>query len=161
MPETIQRRALHFDDLDEVARDVEQLQAMGYTQAGNWDLAQVCGHLADWMSFPLDGFPKTGCMVGSMLWLLQVTAGKGWKRKILETQRMEAGKPTMPQTVPPEGSDERAAVQHLKETIGRFKAHKGEVYPSPLFGTTTLEEATKLQLIHCAHHLSFLVPKTA
>lgn len=56
MPDKPQRRELKFLDFDNVIRDVEQLQARGYSRAGNWNLAQVCGHLADWMSYPLDGF---------------------------------------------------------------------------------------------------------
>ena len=40
------RRELRFDSLDEVVRDAEHLLAVGYDRAGNWDLAQCCGHLA-------------------------------------------------------------------------------------------------------------------
>jgi hypothetical protein len=161
MDEKPQRRQLAFQNLDEVVADVENLRAKGYTKAGNWDLAQVCGHLSEWMRFPLDGFPKPGCLIGGMLWMMKITVGKGWKRKILRTGQMQAGKPTMPETVPAAGGDEAAAVNRLKEIVERFKAYKGEVYPSPLFGRMSLEEATKLQLVHCGHHLSFLVPSGA
>lgn len=159
--QNIIRRKLQFHDLDEVVQDVEQLQAKGYTKTGNWDLAQVCGHLADWMGFPLDGFPNPGCLIGTALWILRNTIGKRKFREYLDAGQMPSGKPTMPQTAHPAGENETAEVNRLKENVRRFKAHRGEVYPSPLFGKMTLEEATKLQLIHCAHHLSFLVLRSS
>ena len=54
----IERRKLTFASLDEVAADAENLLAKGYDKAGNWDLAQVAGHVAEWMRFPIEGFPK-------------------------------------------------------------------------------------------------------
>ena len=153
------RRDLTFRDLDEVVRDVEHLQAKGYDRAGNWDLAQVCGHLTKWLSYPLDGFPRAGCFVGTMLWLMKITVGKGMKKKILTTGKFKDGGPTMPESVPASGGDEAAAVAKLKEMVERFKNHMGELHPSPLFGPMSREELTRLHLIHCAHHLSFLTPK--
>ena len=153
------RRELRFDSFDEVVRDVEQLHAKGYDKAGNWDLAQVCGHLTKWLSYPLDGFPKPGCFIGTMLWLMKITVGRGMKKKILATGKFKEGGPTMPESVTPAGGDEAAAVSKLKETIERFKNHTGEVHASPLFGPMDKEELSRLHLIHCAHHLSFLIPK--
>ena len=43
MPE---RRHLDFHDFDAVTADVENLHKRGYTKLGNWDLSQVCNHLA-------------------------------------------------------------------------------------------------------------------
>jgi uncharacterized protein DUF1569 len=154
-----QRRELVFNSFDDVVRDVENLRSRGCEKAGNWDLAQVCGHLTKWLSYPLDGFPRAGCFIGSMLWLMRITVGKGMKRKILTTGRFKEGGPTMPESVPASGQDEAAAVVQLKETIDRFKKHTGEFHPSPLFGRMDRDETTRMHLIHCAHHLSFLTPK--
>ena len=60
---TVARRPLKFDSLDAVVRDAENLLASGYDRAGNWDLAQVCGHLAEWLRFPMDGFPKVPLLI--------------------------------------------------------------------------------------------------
>jgi hypothetical protein len=158
---TFQRRQLRFEDLDEVVRDVEQLQTKGYTKAGNWDLAQVCDHLTDWMRYPVDGYPRSGCIIGTVLWLIKLTKGKKIVRSILSSGTMRAGGHTMPDTVHAPGGEESQAVERLRQTAQRFKAHGGDFRPSPLFGFLTRDEATKLQLIHCAHHLSFLIPKTA
>ena len=143
MPE---RRKLTFATLNDVVRDAEVLLATGYERAGNWDLAQVCGHPADWMTFPVEGFPKPPLPIRMMLGLVRVTLGPGMLRKYLATG-MPAGKPTMPQSVHPAGGDAAA----------RFAAFPGPVHPSPLFGAMDKATATKLQLVHCAHHLSFLV----
>jgi len=155
----LERRKLTFATLDEVVVDAENLQAKGYEKAGNWDLSQVCLHLADWMSFPMDGFPKPPVPIRLMLWALRNAMGKRILRKIM-AEGMPVGSQTMPQTVHQQGSDPVGAMAKLKETAERFKAFTGTLHPSPLFGALNKDEATKLQLVHCAHHLSFLVPKS-
>jgi hypothetical protein len=152
------RRDLTFASLDEVVADAENLLAKGYDRAGNWDLAQVCLHLAEWMRFPVEGFPKMPVFLRPVMWLMRVTAGKKLRAKVL-AGGFDAGGRTMPQTVFTPGSDPAAAVAKLKEAGAKFEAHVGPVHPSPLFGTMTKDEALQLQLKHCAHHLSFLVPK--
>jgi hypothetical protein len=153
------RRTLTFGSLDEVVRDAENLLAKGYDRAGNWDLGQVAGHLANWMTYPLDGFPKAPLPVAMMLGLIRVTLG----RKMLAQYSapgavMPSGKPTMTASVPPPGEDAAVAVAKLKTAAGRFDAHTVEVIPSPLFGKMTRDQALTLQLVHCNHHLGFLVP---
>jgi hypothetical protein len=152
------RRELKFANLDEVVADAENLQAKGYERVGNWDLAQVCSHIADWMRFPVDGFPKIPLLIRPMLWLMRVTVGKSMYRKAL-TKGLPAGKPTIPSTIAVSGGDPVAAIAKLKESVEKFKAHTGAIHPSPLFGAMNKDEALQLQLVHCAHHLSFLVPK--
>ena len=155
-----QRRQLRFNDLDEVVRDAEGLLARGYERAGNWDLAQVCGHLAEWLRFPVEGFPKAPAPIRAVFWVLRKTVGRKKLLTYITTGSFPAGKPTMPETVPPPGGDPRAAVEKLRTSVNRLKAHTGPIVPSPLFGPMTKEEAVRMQLVHCAHHLSFLVPKS-
>jgi hypothetical protein len=149
---------LSFASLDEVVADAENLQAKGYERAGNWDLAQVCSHLAEWMRFPVEGFPKMPLVLRPVFWLVRATVGKKMRVKIM-AEGFSPGGRTMPQTVAQPGGDPAAAVAKLKDAAERFKAHAGEIHPSPLFGAMTKDEALQLQLRHCAHHLSFLVPK--
>jgi hypothetical protein len=153
------RRELAFRDLDAAVQDARSLHCGGYVQAGNWDLAQVCGHLADWMRFPLDGFPKPPLPIGLMLWSMRHAVGRRMLRKILQSGSMSAGGPTMPETVPQPGGDEAAAVERFEHVGARFQAHEGPFHRSPLFGDMDRETLTRLQLSHCSHHLSFLVPK--
>lgn len=155
MPE---RRKLTFAALNDAVADAENLLAVGYEKAGNWDLAQVCGHLSEWLRFPIDGFPKMPLLLRPVFWLFRITIGRA-KRLKYTAEGMPAGKPTVPQTVPAAGGSDAAAVAKLKETAERFEAHAGAIHPSPLFGPMTKDEARELQLRHLAHHLSFLVPK--
>ena len=153
------RRSLDFRDFDAVIRDVESLAAGGYDRAGRWDLAQVCGHLAEWMSFPLDGFPRPPWPIRLMLGALRKTIGRRALRTILERRSMRSGIATLRATVPAPGGDEAAAVERLRQVIARFRAHTGPFHASPLFGAWDREAATHVQLIHCAHHLGFLIPR--
>jgi hypothetical protein len=153
---TESRRDLRFADLAEAVRDAETLRAGGYVQVGRWDLAQVCGHLADWLSFPLDGFPQPPVGFRLLLWLLRHTIGRRVLRRLLAAGRMPAGGPTRPETVPPPGGDEGAAIERLARAVGRFEAHTGPLHPSPLFGELSREQWRQFQLIHCGHHLGFL-----
>ncbi len=52
------RRSLHFSNFAEVIADAESLLDAGWQRQGQWDLAQVCDHLAAWLTFPMDGFPR-------------------------------------------------------------------------------------------------------
>ena len=155
------RRSLEFRDLDDALRDVENLRARGYDRAGDWNLAQVCGHLADWIRFPLDGYPRPPLFLRPFLWLARHLIGPRELRKVLTKRAMPTAAPTFNQTIPLPAGDESAAVARLRDSVARFKAHTGPLHPSPLFGPLDRDTATKLQLIHCAHHLSFLVPRNA
>lgn len=157
---TLSRRPLAFDSLDAVVRDAEGLLATGYDRAGNWDLAQVATHLAEWMRFPVEGFPKAPAPIRAMLWTLRKTVGRRKFLGYITTRSFPTGKPTIPQTVAPPGGDPKEAVAALKKSVERLKAHTGPIVPSPLFGDMTKDECVRMQLVHAAHHLSFLVPKT-
>lgn len=160
MSATAQRRQLQFNDLDEVVRDAELLLANGYDKAGRWDLAQCCNHLAEWLRFPVEGFPKAPAPIRAMLWAMRKTIGRKKLLGYITTKSFPAGKPTMPQTVFTPGGDAKEAVAKVRKSVEAMKAYTGEIVPSPLFGAMTKDEAVQMQLVHCAHHLSFLVPKT-
>jgi hypothetical protein len=153
------RRPLTFDSLDEAVRDAEELLASGYDKVGNWDLAQVCGHLTNWLTYPIDGFPKVPLLLRPMIWALRNTIGRPKYEKYVKERSFPAGKPTVPQSVPHPGEDAKQAVAQFGQAVKRFQEYEGPLYPSPLFGALTKNEAQALQLVHCAHHLSFLVPK--
>ena len=153
-----QGRELEFDSFDQVLEDVQKLLANGYSASGKWNLAQACGHLNDWMRFPMDGYPKAPLPLRPLLWLMKVTVGRSQLERIL-ADGFRAKTPTMPRTVPAaDAMTDAAAVAQFAETIHRFKVFDGPVAPSPIFAEFTLEQARKLQLRHCAHHLSFLTP---
>lgn len=152
------RRTLTWTDLDQVVEDVEKLCVTGYHAVGQWNLAQCCGHIADWMTFPLDGFPRPPWIIRVFLSTLKWTIGKRQLRKILSTRSMPQGNPTMPETVYPTGTDATEEVERLKRAVQRLQESQGPYQPSPLFGDMSRQDLLDLQVIHAAHHLSFLVP---
>lgn len=160
MSQQAERRQLQFDNLDEIVRDAESLLEKGYDRVGNWDLAQCCQHLSQWMRFPVEGFPKIPLPLQPLFWAMRKTVGRKKLLTYIGTKRFPAGKPTMPQTVTSPGGDAAKAVADLRTSVGRLKAHDRAIVPSPLFGPMSKDEAVQMQLVHCAHHLSFLLPKS-
>ena len=154
----MQRRTPTFDTLADAVRDAENLLATGYDRAGTWSLGQVGGHLANWLSYPLDGFPKVPLLLKPVAWLMKVTSGKRMLRNIL-ANGFKPGTMTVAQSVPSSTAGDADGVAKLTAAVERYLAHTGPVRPSPLFGAMTKETAERLQRVHCAHHLSFLVPK--
>jgi hypothetical protein len=155
------RRKLNFTCLNDAVTDARRLQQSGYTASGNWNLAQVVGHCSQWLSFPMDGYPKSPLPIRAILWLARCTFGKSFRKKILQAGRMKAGAPTMPSTVRPANfATEAATIEELAKQVQRFEDFNGQLHESPLFGKMSKDEHRRLQLIHLQHHLSFLIPKS-
>lgn len=132
--------------------DVNQLHRFGYEKAGRWDLSQICNHLEYFIRGSLKGFPFRGW------WLIRWLLGPMLLKMILRRRGMMPGLPT-PQRPLPEPGDEVEAVERFKEIVRSFESHEGDMQPSPIFGKMTKEQWRELHVIHCAHHLSFLIPK--
>ncbi len=155
------RRELRFSQLSEITAELKRLLNDGYEQTGDWNLAQTCLHLNEWMKFPMDGFPRPPFFARIMLSTLKMTRGKSILSNILESKSMAAGGPTMPDTVfEVNGKSDGEAVQELSFSIERLEKHRGRIHDSPLFGEMDKDTLEQLQLVHCAHHLSFLHPKS-
>ncbi len=153
------KRELKYENLDEMLSDVQALQSGGYVSNGNWTLGQACGHVADWMRFPMDGFPRPPLPMRAMFWLMKVTVAPRMKRKIL-AEGFQGGMPTAPETVPAAGSiTDEQGIQKLNETVSRLKAWNRELIPSPLFGPMDKETLIRVSLLHAAHHFGYLEPK--
>ena len=69
-----ERRQLRFDSLGDAVADAEALLARGYARRGKWSLGQCCGHLADWVTYPMDGFPRAPLPVRAVLFVMRNTA---------------------------------------------------------------------------------------
>ena len=151
---------LRFENLDQVVDYCQILVENGYTAGGKWNLGQTCGHLANWMSYPMDGFPKPPFFTGIMMWWMKITIGRSALKKIL-AEGFQPDMPTAPDSIPgPSDSSDSDAAVELATTIDRFCAHNGNFVPSPFFGYMDRERLTQLQLRHCEHHLGYLTPKT-
>lgn len=153
------RNKLEFERLDDAVAYIETLLKDGYEQSGKWNLGQCCEHLNYWITFPVEGFPNPGPFMGTVMWLMKVTVGQSQLRSILENG-FKDGIPTMPTTVVASvHSDDQQSFKKLRASIQRFMDYDGPIAPSPLFGELSKDVATKLQLRHFEHHLSFLTSK--
>jgi hypothetical protein len=155
------RRELKFASLGDAVRDAENLLSRGYERAGTWDLARCCHHLAVLMGWPIDGFPPMPWLSRAAAGVLKRTVARRWLRRVLETGAWPTGTPTDERTFPPPGFTDAAAVGMLRRAVNRLLTHAGPFQESPLFGMLDRETLVELHRIHTAHHLSFLVPRTA
>lgn len=149
---TAQRRELDLKTLDAVIADARNLLEQGYEQAGAWNLAQVCRHIAAPMRLAMDGYNFKAP------WIQRTVTRLFFKKRFFRQRTIPTGLPAPPGTE--FGVDDEAgAVAELEQTVERFKAHTGPLSPHPYFGELTRDEHVDFNTIHCSHHLSFLVPK--
>lgn len=146
-----ERRSLTFANLEEVMPDVDRLLA-GHQTVGNWTLAQICNHLAAAIQGSIDGFDVRAP------WFLRITLGKMMKRKVLASGKLQEGVKLPDEALPKPGLDARAEAEALRACIRLFPAHTGPMAAHPFFGPMSHAEWTRLHTIHCAHHLSFVLP---
>ncbi|MEE9296583.1 MAG: DUF1569 domain-containing protein [Phycisphaerae bacterium] len=146
------RRDLVFADLSEVMPEVERLQAGGHRSTGRWTLAQVCVHLADSFTGSMDGFGVRRHR------LMRVLFGRTALRRVFQTDSIDSGFTVTEKLNPPAQPDSEATVKRLASAIDRFQSHTGPLHFHPFFGRLTRPEWDHLHRIHCAHHLSRLIP---
>lgn len=140
-------------NFDEVLAYAERLHQNGYDRTGKWDLAQVLDHLTYFMNGALGGYTF------KVPWIIKALLGKPVLRSILSKKRMKRGVFTPQKPLPAPGGDEAASLARFRDIVQRTINHQGEFQPSPFFGKLTRDEALELNLIHCRHHLGYLIPK--
>jgi hypothetical protein len=144
-----ERRTLNFTTPDDVAADVIRLRDNGYQKVGTWDLAQTCFHLDKIM-----GSSMTNPAGESTP---EQTARRKTLDKMLSSGKIPDGIEAPPSTVGPQHTPS-TAIDDFLETLEAFKTFKGTFAPHRLFGNISADDRRRHQLIHCAHHLSYLVP---
>ena len=156
------RRKLQFETIDQVIADIEHLHRVGYTREGNWGLTEICEHCAGFADMSIHGFPE------KMPWLVRATVGRWIFHFLLRRGRIPKGVPApkflRPKKPAPQQSREKSASEE-KQAVERFVAllrrvQKTEKFAThPFAGDLGSDPWRKIQVIHTAHHLSFLVPK--
>jgi hypothetical protein len=145
------RRPLRFSRLSEVMPEVDRLLT-GHRLVGQWTLGQVCNHLSTSIIGSIEGtsfrFP----------WLLRKTIGPMLVRRIIETGRMPRGIKAPPTLQPRPGLDDRAEAEALRATVNYFGMHSGPLADHPLGGPIGRDAWDRFHAVHCAHHLSYLLP---
>jgi len=143
------RTGLTFNTEDDVIADVQRLRR-GYAQAGSWSLPQTCAHLDKAVQFRMQPGPfpaetpeqaKRKEAIPALLTARQIPEG------------LQAPEPMLP---PADCGDE--SIDAFMATIEKYKRFPGPTAPHRIFGQLAEPDARRLNLIHCAHHLSYLTP---
>lgn len=116
----------------------------------DWTLGQICKHLADSFHGSIDGLDLGSHRVKRFLlrrWLLWVTFQYGIPRNYTVDDRLTPREPVKIE----EG------VGLLEQAIARYQNHTGALRAHPLFGSMDRPTWDRVHLVHCAHHLSFVV----
>jgi hypothetical protein len=144
-----QRREINFADTDAVASEVKRLRGGGYTRAGNWTLAQICYHLNIALRSTMRSGPHQP---------VQAVPDAPEKVKgILASGKIPDGIRAPDQAIPPPNTP-MTAVDDLLKALVTLKTFPGPFAPHRLFGELPTPDFRRLHLIHCAHHLGYLVP---
>jgi hypothetical protein len=146
------RRALAFGSLDEVMPDVDHLLRAGYTTVGKWSLGQICRHLAVSMRRVVD-LPASTPVDPTLRLSDEAT------QAVFASGTIPEGMAAPDPVLPPEGLDAATEAEGLRAAIAYYQASPGPVAPHRFFGPLNRDQWDRLQAVHCAHHLSFAVPK--
>jgi hypothetical protein len=145
------RRPLTFATLGEVMPEVDRLLA-GPTTVGRWSLAQICRHLELAIRLSMDGVPRKAP------WVVRRTAGPAVRWLSFRLGWIPEGVPMYQVYLPQPGPDAAHESEALRAAIVRFGSFTGRFDEHPLFGWQSPTQWERFHCLHCAHHLSFVLP---
>ena len=148
-PKATRRVDLSYGNEDAVIADVQKLRR-GYVQAGAWSLPQMCAHLDKAVQFRMQPAPFAPDTPEQL-------KNKERVPGILATGKLPEGIKAPEPMLPPADCGEQS-IDAFLATIEKYKRFPGPTAPHRIFGALAEPDARKLNLIHCAHHLSYLTP---
>jgi Protein of unknown function (DUF1569) len=150
----LQRRQLDFKSWPELLADVDRLRQAHYERAGNWDLSQILEHVGEGLRTALRGSDHRAA------WIVRRFVGPLILKRILHQRRMKAGIKVPKWWLPGPSHDESAAVNQFRSEVDEFHGMTSTPFAHPFFGPLTKQQWNDLVLIHAAHHLGFLIPRS-
>lgn len=148
------RLDLRFEDLSDALSDVKQLQSCGYEKTGQWNLAQIVDHLNHALRMTIDGPPFM------MPWFLRPLLRVAFMPIIRRGRPTKLRGKAPPPLVPAESPDESEVILEFEKLVTRLLDPKTTfIDVHPVMGKLNREQWLLMQQWHCAHHLSFLVPR--
>jgi hypothetical protein len=148
------RPDLRFQSLADLMADVNRLRSGPYDKAGQWDLGTMLDHLAKSLGAPFVEGRK------NLPWPLGPVARFVIHRFARRTTYPSIELPVPKMIKPTPGADAEAAYAALVTAVEKLRAVPGPTIRCPPFGTLPLDDFMRIQLLHAAHHLSFLKPKS-
>lgn len=146
------RRAVRYENFDNLLADVNQLAAGKVRILGNWSLGQILSHLAKVYECSIDEFPFL--MPAPLRFLFGVVMKRRFLNRPLPTgfQLPKKASDLIPAEIDPA---EASAL--LAKAIDRLKNER-QRSPHPALGRLTVDEWNALHLRHAEMHLSFVLP---
>lgn len=143
------RRSLQLTDEDAAIAEIERLRS-GYTKVGKWSLEQAAYHLDQSLQSRMQPGPHPANMP-------EQDARRDTLQQVLASGRLPDGILAPPSMEPsPECTSE--CVDSLIATLRKSKTFPGPFAPHRLFGSLSDADMRRINMIHIAHHLSYLVP---
>ena len=154
MPDSLTRRHVVYDSLQDFLGDVRQMTLADATTVGNWSFAQILEHLARAIDASIDGFSFQSS------WLVRTLVAPLLKNRLL-TSPMKPGfqLPKRAASYLPEPEiDLETATSHLETAAGRLSTTNPSA-AHPFLGRLSDREWLALHLRHAEMHMSFVVPR--
>lgn len=156
------RRPLRFHTTSDVLADARAIalaeERGSLTRLGNWTPGQAFGHIAAYVHFAYDGYPKVRGK-SKAPWIIRFLTGF-FKARFLQ-RGLPAGM-SIPGieggtfAIDPMPTD--VGLAKLEEALARLE-RETPTQENPVLGALTHEEWKLLQLRHAELHLSFQVPR--
>lgn len=148
------RRRLRFADTGELLAEIDRVvaadQAGRLRCCGNWTAGQAMGHVATWINYGYEGYPRQV----SPPWFIRIVLKylRDGMPAGVRIPRIDAGTlGTEPLSTEEGAARLRRAVERLTREPARF--------PSPAFGAMSEHDRVQLNLRHAELHLGFLHPE--
>jgi Protein of unknown function (DUF1569) len=153
----MKRRRLRLATIDRAIEEIDRLHSCGYERVGTWDVARTCDHLALTMRMSLDGCPPDM----RPFWPLRILGPTVVKWTVLGLGWMARGAPVPHSSLSiADPRAEQIAVSHCIATFREVRDFDGEYHPNPVMGKLSPNHWRRFHLVHAAHHLRFLLPKS-
>ena len=151
------KRQLDFRTGDDVIKEITLLAREGYMRTGNWTLTQICEHLDKTIVLGMKGAETR------LPWILRATIGRWFiasslRKNRLPSFRMQTIKELEPGPIDLENEDQ-SVIGHCMASIEEAKRFAGPLRNYPLANNVRVDDWRRLQWIHAAHHLGFLLPR--
>lgn len=148
------RRTLRFSTLQEIRVEAQRLAAAERAGTlkvlGNWTLGQNLGHLALWMTLPMDKIPPSPWFIRLLGPLIKGRFLKGPIPTGFRMSGVEGG--TL-------GIEPISTEEGLRRLVAAIDEARGFTeIKHPVFGHMTVAQRIALHCRHAELHLSFLVP---
>jgi hypothetical protein len=145
-----EKRRLKFDSIDEVIAEIARLRP-GYRQLRNWNLPMMGRHITltieRFLMPPANSVPTPD----------EAARKAAFVDVVLATFRPPPGLIPPPDLMPPPDCTE-ADIDRAISALEKLKSYPHPLVAMGAMGPVSIDEFRRLNLIHIAHHLGYLIP---